>query len=358
MDINHMNRSQLLREIQYHDPYQTLTQKQISIQLGNNIRSFRHELYNLLNRQTYHHIQLSDDIYNEILLHANLPDIFKLCQVNKSLCSKKEHVFQQLFYQWFGECGLYKTTTWFHLFVHAYRLTLLQSFLNQYLINKSLLELQSLQELSLSSYQISVIPPEIGQLQSLQNLTLSNNQLLVIPPEIGQLHSLQELYLSNNHLRMITPEIGQLQSLQKLSLAYNQIRIIPPEIGRLQSLQILYLYSNQISVIPPEISQLQSLQKLYLNNNQISIIPPEIGQLQSLQILSLYNNQIRVIPPEIGQLQSLQQLYLTSNQISDIPPEISQLQSLLLLTLVNNPLNPQIKTIIKTWFKIHVKINL
>jgi internalin A len=200
-------------------------------------------------------------------------------------------------------------------------------------------QLSNLQSLYLRSNQLSALPPEIGQLSNLQTLDLSENQLSALPPEIVQLSNLQSLYLRSNQLSALPPEIVQLSNLQSLDLRSNQLSALPPEIVQLSNLQTLDLRSNQLSALPPEIVQLSNLQTLYLSSNQLSALPPEIVQLSNLQTLYLSSNQLSALPPEIVQLSNLQTLYLSSNQLSALPPEIGQLSNLQTLYLSSNQLS-------------------
>jgi len=114
----------------------------------------------------------------------------------------------------------------------------------------------NLEELNLSSTQITKIPPEIGQLINLKSLNLSWNEITKIPPEIGQLTNLKRFYIHQNKITVIPPEIGLLTHLKFLHLDRNYITEIPPEIGILTqkhgcNLIELYLIGNPITKIPP-----------------------------------------------------------------------------------------------------------
>ncbi|MEM7342825.1 MAG: COR domain-containing protein [Chloroflexota bacterium] len=193
--------------------------------------------------------------------------------------------------------------------------------------------------LDLSYYELSELPPEIGQLTNLTKLDLKFNQLSELPPEIGKLTSLTSLNLYTNQLSELPPEIGKLTSLTSLNLSRNQLSELPPEISQLQNLIKLPLSNNQLGELPPEIAQLHSLTRLTLSNNQLSELPPEIAQLPNLTVLSLYNNQLNGLPSEITQLHSLIMLNLENNQLRELPPEIAQLPYLTELSLGYNQLS-------------------
>jgi Leucine-rich repeat (LRR) protein len=194
-------------------------------------------------------------------------------------------------------------------------------------------QLQKLQILDLSGTSLTQLPPEIGQLHNLQTLTLSRTSLTQLPPEIGQLHNLQTLTLSRTSLTQLPPEIGQLHNLQKLYLYNIPLTQLPPEIGQLQKLQILDLSGTPLTQLPPEIWQLHNLQELDLSGTSLTQLPPEIWQLHNLQELDLSGTSLTQLPPEIWQLHNLQELGLSSTPLTQLPPEIGQLQKLQTLDL-------------------------
>ncbi|MEM7063696.1 MAG: COR domain-containing protein, partial [Cyanobacteria bacterium P01_B01_bin.77] len=202
----------------------------------------------------------------------------------------------------------------------------------------------SLQQLDLSSNQISTIPDSLAQAASLQQLDLRYNQISTIPDSLAQAASLQQLDLSSNQISTIPDSLAQAASLQQLDLSYNQISTIPDSLAQAASLQQLDLRSNQISTIPDSLAQAASLQQLDLRSNQIPTIPDSLAQAASLQQLDLSYNQISTIPDSLAQAASLQQLYLSYNQISTIPDSLAQAASLQQLYLSYN----QISTIPET----------
>ncbi|KAB2946425.1 COR domain-containing protein [Candidatus Methanoperedens sp. BLZ2] len=153
--------------------------------------------------------------------------------------------------------------------------------------------------LDLSGYQLSSLPPEIGNLTNLTELNLMENQLSSLPPEIGNLTNLTELNLYENKLSSLPPEIGNLTNLIGLSLGENKLSSLPPEIGNLTNLTGLFLEGNQLSSLPPEIGNLTNLTGLYLYGNKLRSLPPELSKLMNLTMLDLENNPLESPPPEI-----------------------------------------------------------
>ncbi|BAY98896.1 Miro domain-containing protein [Tolypothrix tenuis PCC 7101] len=197
----------------------------------------------------------------------------------------------------------------------------------------------SVTELNLSGYGLTILPPEIGKLSNLRSLNIRENQLSSLPSEIGKLSNLRSLNLSSNQLSSLAGEIGQLSELQTLDLSFNQLSSLAGEIGQLSELQTLDLSFNQLSSLPGEIGQLSELQTLDLSFNQLSSLPGEIGQLLNLHLLELRSNKLRSLPGEIGQLGELQTLDLSFNQLSNLPYKIAKLINLQSVDISNNQLS-------------------
>lgn len=98
---------------------------------------------------------------------------------------------------------------------------------------ESLLKLECLRVLDLSSNKILSIHPGISSLTSLLELNLSDNRFLLflfciylyrlreIPNTLGTLRSLTSLSLGQNALQTIPRELASLPNLTKLSLSQN-----------------------------------------------------------------------------------------------------------------------------------------
>lgn len=128
---------------------------------------------------------------------------------------------------------------------------------------------KALKELSLSTFDHSSIPKEIGFFfRDLKRLILSNNKLISLPPELSSLVQLEELYVNSNRLSMTIPaEIGLLANLRVIDLSNNQLIFLPDEISNLCRLERLNLSSNQISFLPSGFSRLSKLCFLDLRKN-------------------------------------------------------------------------------------------
>ncbi|KKL19913.1 hypothetical protein LCGC14_2460700, partial [marine sediment metagenome] len=96
-------------------------------------------------------------------------------------------------------------------------------------------------------------------------LDLSINRLTTLPKSIMKLESLQELNLWGNELTILPESIGNLKSLQVLDLRMNRLTTLPESIIKLESLQELNLWGNNLSTLPGLIGNLKSPQKLDLS---------------------------------------------------------------------------------------------
>lgn len=91
-------------------------------------------------------------------------------------------------------------------------------------------------ELYLQEGGVTVLPEAIGVLTSLEKLHLYGDRSLPHPlltsisPAIGKCVKLQDLLLTSNELSTLPVEIAKLQSLTSLSLADNRLRDLPPEV--------------------------------------------------------------------------------------------------------------------------------
>ncbi|KAL2967134.1 hypothetical protein AAZX31_16G158700 [Glycine max] len=140
-------------------------------------------------------------------------------------------------------------------------------------IHKSLMELQQLNYLNLSSnsFQGRGIPEFLGSLTNLRYLDLSLSYFEgKIPTQFGSLSHLKYLNLASNSLEGSIPrQLGNLSQLQHLDLGDNQFEgNIPSQIGNLSQLLHLDLsYNSFEGSIPSQLGNLSNLQNLYLGGS-------------------------------------------------------------------------------------------
>lgn len=250
-------------------------------------------------------------------------------------------------------------------------------------IDPTMVELQALSYLSLSSDGLSNIASALRILKDCRNLTaimLSNNFFDEEMPTdnewVGRyFQNLQVLGLQNCRLIGQVPLwLSNLGNLMALDLSGNQLRgPIPPWLGSLPNLFYLDLSGNLLSgEIPPEITGLKALvmdrfefqinrsflefpvynnpdngtvqqynqltalpPAMYLQNNSLyGTIPPEIGKLKNLHVLDLsHNNFSGIIPLQLCNLTNLEKLDLSTNHLNGMIP--SSLNSLHFLASFN-----------------------
>lgn len=175
----------------------------------------------------------------------------------------------------------------------------------------------AVKSLDLSKNRISYMPDELGMLLNLKTLNLSRNQLdeKSFPQTMTRLQMLEEVNLSSNNLTEIPPFILELPRLKVLHIAENRLTSIPESIGRLTTLERLYVGKNCLTSIPRQISQISGLKILSVANNQLQSVPVEMANLTSLVCLQLHQNRINFLPPGIAELQSLEELSLRGNPL-------------------------------------------
>lgn len=143
--------------------------------------------------------------------------------------------------------------------------------------------------LDLSGYDLSSLPPGIGQLTNLQTLYIGSNRLNTLPLEISKLQNLEVLSLGGNDFQSLPPVIGQLTKLRELDCHMGDISSLPPEIGKLKNLETLDLSWNNLQSLPPEIGKLSKLERLQLGDNYgLSSFPTEMENLTNLKQLELW----------------------------------------------------------------------
>ena len=146
--------------------------------------------------------------------------------------------------------------------------------------------------LSLRSYDLTSLPPQIGQLTQITGLNLSHNQLTTLPPQMGRLTQIRVLDLSDNHLTSLSPPIGLFTQITVLDLGINHLTFLPSEVGQLYQLIDLNLCINHLTSFPPEIEQLTQLRVLGLGLNQLISLPESILSLPARLTIDLSGNRL------------------------------------------------------------------
>lgn len=181
----------------------------------------------------------------------------------------------------------------------------------------------SVYRLGLTDEGLTEFPKEIFQFKNLQQLVISSNEISVIPERIRELSMLQQFSIGNNKLEKLPQGLFELKHLTTLVIAFNIIKELPDEIGNLKVLDFLNVKNNHIEVIPSSIGELSKLKELILAANPIQTLPPEIGKLTSLEELNVSGFQIG---NDVAKYTSNKNAYL-----QQVPNEIVELAQLKIL---------------------------
>ena len=98
------------------------------------------------------------------------------------------------------------------------------------------------------------LPNNLNDIESIENLNLSSKNIDFLPKSISLFKKLKKLNLNNNNLRELPDSIGKLKNLEEIYLLKNNIKILPDTFSNLKNLKIL-AYSN--GNIPYWINQLK-----------------------------------------------------------------------------------------------------
>lgn len=122
---------------------------------------------------------------------------------------------------------------------------------------------------------------------SLKDLSLRDCNLYSIPKEVFELQNLEFLDLSVNLIKEIPDEISKLKNLKELSISYNLLETISPKISKLELVEKIWFLDNNLKSLPTEICELKRLKKLNLTLNPIKKLPTCIPEMISLRTIGL-----------------------------------------------------------------------
>ncbi len=163
----------------------------------------------------------------------------------------------------------------------------------------SIKNLNLLQELDLSSNQITEIPECINSLPNLRILNLSANKLKTIDSSLLKNHTIRELYLRHNNLRIKNKENPNLENLTHIHLSDNYIDEIPISWKSLKALETILINNNKYPGVPKNLELVESLENIYLMNSKIQIFPERLLKLKKLSRLDLDGNSITFLPSSV-----------------------------------------------------------
>lgn len=177
--------------------------------------------------------------------------------------------------------------------------------------------------------------PGCSLTSSIEQLYLTSNNLTNLPTAIANATSLKYLDLTANKLQSLPSQIGLLPSLLTLILDQNALLELPSAIANLPRLSTLNALSNGFYTVPSEILGMSTLRTLTLDGNRLDNLTfPSVPA--NLTTLSVSSNRLTKIPVLLEQMTSIKQISLARNRISGAAPRFDNFSSLTFLNLNDN----------------------
>ncbi|PON36603.1 LRR domain containing protein [Trema orientale] len=223
-------------------------------------------------------------------------------------------------------------------------------------MNPSLIELQQLEHLDLSSRSLTEIPHFLGSLSNLRYLNLSSTNVSgTVPVELGKLW---HLLSGNSYTNAETLEwLSNLTSLEYLDLSMMNLSRVHDWLhvmNRLPKLRILRLGGCDLPapIFSSPLSKSDStLEEIVLHGNRLtsSIVQWLFNHGRTLFYLDLSNNHLDgLIPEAFGSMNFLEFVDLSHNLLEGgIPNSFGSLCSLRVLNLIGNRISGQLETLIE-----------
>lgn len=127
----------------------------------------------------------------------------------------------------------------------------------------------------------------------LEKLTISNWDDSIAPPEIGNLTNLKELRFINDHFEAFPSSYKRLKKLQKLEFINDSISDLSPILRLSQdlpALQELRLEGFPSSLFTEQLTFPSQISRLSLRNNHLEKLPNSVFRLTNLEVLDLGRN--------------------------------------------------------------------
>lgn len=140
-----------------------------------------------------------------------------------------------------------------------------------YTVFNNLSKLDSLTTLHLEHNQATV-SKGLGKLESLENLTLGSREMKLLPKDLSQLKNLKTLDLTNSSVLDWTKaikELAKVRNLETLVLKGCLIKELPENIGSLKNVKHLELNANELTTLPNSFFKLKQLESLNLYGNPL-----------------------------------------------------------------------------------------
>ena len=226
--------------------------------------------------------------------------------------------------------------------------------------------LSGLRTLDLHGNKLKALPIGLGRLDHLKILNLSKNSLEgTLPPPVLQLTSLEVLTLQDNHLTEIPREVEILRNLRVLDVAGNKFLSLPMDSlsslpllvsinasrNRLSGpffsstitsgfvkLETLDISTNAITSLSesPDFS-VSFLRDLNISSNRLSSLPLDMTEWTALRTITASDNAYTAIPEELLKLQ-LQVMDFSRCHIRNLDEKLGLMKTLEVLRITDNPL--------------------
>lgn len=135
------------------------------------------------------------------------------------------------------------------------------------------------------NYDLKLLPEDIKVLKPLEILHIDScYQLSVLPPAVGDLTNLRWLNVSYNSLTELPPEIGKLRHLERLHCNNNKLVSLPIEVWALREMNELRCDTNKISAFPTGVLWLPKLKDFFVENNKL-LVESDVDGAEAAELL-------------------------------------------------------------------------
>ena len=195
---------------------------------------------------------------------------------------------------------------------------------------------KNLEEIDLSSNQLTALPDRLTAFKLLKELHVNNNKLTALGIEITNCTQLQVLQIQDNPLQTISPEIAKMIALEEFTMGEIATECtIPDQLWTLYGLKKIKITNSNMTKIPVEIKNFKQLDVLCLSHNAITEIPNEVYSLSTITYLNLGHNKLNSVSSDIGKLENLDYLGVFYNPITYIPKEVTTLKNISFISCWN-----------------------
>ncbi|XP_076897501.1 TMV resistance protein N-like [Bidens hawaiensis] len=131
--------------------------------------------------------------------------------------------------------------------------------------------------------KLESLPENLGQLESLEDLIVSSTNIRSIPNSVRRCKHLKTLDVHDcKSLTYLPPALGDIESLEVLRAARSAIMVIPDSICSSKSLKILDLRGCfNLHELPTYLSNIERLEEIYISGSRVSEFPPPIDEFKA-----------------------------------------------------------------------------